>query len=235
MTREELVALCRKAPDVGSAKHEDYADYIVVLDTQRRVGDDWQTIEHAYMAVDGKLAMANQDHRKQGKRLDFGEPKILLDNPEQLTLQVTVASEIYGTRHGIATSRKKGGTHAEREFPWEVAETSATGRALAAMGYGILPGAGLASAEDILRAGGTAGDKEKRDATRRAPLMSANQRNKLIEMYRERNGGTEADALKGLDALLQSNYKHGMADATVGEASDTITKLIAQKLERAKK
>jgi hypothetical protein len=151
MTREEILALCNKAHDVGSVKHADFVDYIVVLESRRRVNDEWQTVEHAYMAVDGKLAMANEDHRKQGKRLDFGEPKVLIDDPEQLTLQVTITSEIYGTRHGIATSRKKSGTPAERQFSWEVAETSAIGRALAAMGYGLLPGAGLASAEDMLR------------------------------------------------------------------------------------
>ena len=78
--------------------------------------------------------------------------KVLVDSPEQLTLQVTVTSEIYGVRHGIATSRKKTGTNAEKNWPWEVAETSSIGRALAAMGYGLLPGSGLASAEDMLRA-----------------------------------------------------------------------------------
>ena len=231
MTREELVALCRKARDVGAVKHEDFADYVVALESRRKVGEEWQAVEHAYIAVDGKLAMANEDHRKQSKRLDFGEPKVLLDNPEQLTLQVTVTSEIYGTRHGIATSRKKGGTNAEREFPWEVAETSAIGRALAAMGYGLIPGAGLASAEDMLRASAAA-EKEKREATRRPALMTANQRNKLLEMYRERHGGTEADALQGLDALFQSTFKHTMNEATTEEASKIITQLIAQ---RAKK
>ena len=70
-----------------------------MLESRRKVGDDWQTTEHAYMAVDGKLAMANEDHRRQSKRLDFAEPRILLDNPEQLTLQVMVTSEIYGARH----------------------------------------------------------------------------------------------------------------------------------------
>lgn len=156
MTREEILALCNKTPDVGSVKHADFADYVVVLESRRKVNDVWQTIEHAYLAVDGKVAMANADHRKQGKRLDFAEPKVLIDNPEQLTLQITVTSEMYGTRHGIATSRKKGGTNAEREFPWEVAETSAIGRALAAMGYGLLPGAGLASAEDVMRSSSAA-------------------------------------------------------------------------------
>lgn len=152
MTREEILALCNKAHDVGSVKHVDFADYIVVLESRRTVEDEWQPVEHAYMQVEGKLAMANEDHRKQGKRLDFAEPKVLIDNAEQLTLQVNLKSEIYGVRHGIATSRKKSGTNAEREFPWEVAETSAIGRALAALGYGLLPGSGLASAEDNLRA-----------------------------------------------------------------------------------
>jgi hypothetical protein len=234
MTREEILALCRKARDVGSVKHEEFADYVVVLESRRKVGEEWQAVEHAYMAVDCKLAMANEDHRKQGKRLDFHEPKVLLDNPEQLTLLVTVTSEIYGTRHGIATSRKKGGAHAEREFPWEVAETSAIGRALAAMGYGLLPGAGLASAEDIARAtAAPSGEKER--APRRAPLMSANQRNKLVAMYRERHGGTEAEALQGLDAVFASAFKHPLTAATVEEASKIIGQMIAQRVERAKK
>ena len=233
MTREEILALCRKAREVGSVKHADFIDYIIVLESRRKVDDEWQTTEHAYMAVDGKLAMANEDHRKQGKRLDFAEPKVLLDNPEQLTLQVTVTSEVYGTRHGIATSRKKGGTNAERDFPWEVAETSAIGRALAAMGYGLIPGAGLASAEDMLRAAGSVA--AERGAPRRTSLMTANQRNKLIEMYRERHGGSDADALQGLDALFVSSFKHPLAEATMEEASKVIGQFIAQKGERAKK
>ncbi len=149
MTRDEILALCNKASDVGSVKHADFIDYVVVVESRRKINGEWHAthVENAYLAVDGKLAMANADHRQQNKRLDFAEPKVLVDNADQLTLQVTVTSEIYGTRHGIATSRKKDGTPAERSFNWEVAETSAIGRALAAMGYGLLPGAGLASAD----------------------------------------------------------------------------------------
>ncbi len=234
MTREELLALCRKARDMGSVKHEDYIDYVVVLESRRKVDDDWQAVEHAYMAVDGKLAMANEDHRKQAKRLDFAEPKVLLDNPEQLTLQVTVTSEVYGTRHGIATSRKKDGTSAERDFPWEVAETSAIGRALAAMGYGLIPGAGLASAEDMMRASATVPVERERGSSRRSALMTANQRNKLIAMYREQHGGPESDALHGLDALFQSSYKHTLNEATIDEASKVIGQLIDQKGQRGR-
>jgi hypothetical protein len=255
MSRENAVASARKAGDVGAVKHEEFADYIVMMESNRKVGDDWQTLEQPYMAVDGKLAMANEDHRRQGKRLDFGEPKVLLDTDEQLTLLVTVTSEIYGTRHGIATSRKQTGTRAEKEFPWEVAETSAIGRALTAMGYGLFPGAGLASAEDMLRAGasktggarrndagngggngengenGDAGERPFRDNVRplRTAPMSTNQRNKLIELYGERFGGSEQEIQEGLDAIFESAFKHPMADATLAEASKIISQMIAQK------
>lgn len=235
MTREEMLELCRKARDVGAVKHEEFMDYIVVLESRRKVDDGtWQSVEHAYMAVDGKLAMANEDHRKQSKRLDFADPKILLDNAEQLTLQVTITSEVYGARHGIATSRKKGGNSAEREFPWEVAETSAIGRALAAMGYGLLPGAGLASAEDMLRSGTSSGTGSARETGRRSagPLMTANQRGKLVEMYRERHGGTDAEILRGLDVVFTSTYKHPLTLATIEEASKVISELSAHKAKK---
>ena len=247
MTREDVVAMARKAGDVGTVTHEEFADYIVMLETQRRIGEDWQSVEQPYMAVDGKLAMANEDHRKQGKRLDFGEPKVLINNDEQLTLLVTVTSEIYGTRHGIATSRKQNGTRAEREFPWEVAETSAIGRALTAMGYGLLPGAGLASAEDMVRVGsttqtsggnGSTVEREGRDAygsPRRTAPMSNNQRNKLIELYIERFGGSEPEALQGLDAVFESAFKHNMSESSLAEASKIISQMITAKTAGAQK
>ncbi|MCL4489640.1 MAG: hypothetical protein M1570_16160 [Chloroflexi bacterium] len=268
MTREDVLALCRKAGTVGAVKHDEFADYVVLLESQRKVGDDWQSVGHAYMAVDGKLAMANEDHRRQGKRLDFGEPQVLVNTDEQLTLLVTVTSEIYGTRHGISTSRKQGGTRAEREFPWEVAETSAIGRALTAMGYGLFPGAGLASAEDMIRAGATNrtgdghdgqgngngasnggsngqnyvkenassyvreggdGERETVPVIRRTAPMSTNQRNKLIELYAERFGGSEQEIQQGLDAVFESGFRHPLEQATLAEASKVISQMIAQK------
>ncbi|MFQ6112267.1 MAG: hypothetical protein ACE5LX_09625, partial [Nitrospinota bacterium] len=149
MTREELLEVCRKAPTMGEVALEDFVDYILVLPRTQQVGEEWVTVEGLYMAVDGKIAMANLDHRLAGKRLDFEPPMVLVDDEEQLTLMVTVTSEIYGRRHGIATSHKVGGSLIEQSNPWEVAETSAIGRALAAMGYGLLPGASLTSAEDV--------------------------------------------------------------------------------------
>lgn len=245
MTREEILSLCHRAPAVGSVRHEEFADYIIALEQRRRIDDEWTTVETAYMSVDGKLAMANEDHRRQSKRLDFAPPQILVDTSEQLTLLVTVTSEVYGTRHGIATSRRAGGSTAESEFPWEVAETSAIGRALTAMGYGLLPGAGLASAEDMLRATGASASKRiPREAipqrsnapapvttSRRQPPLSAVQRQKLTQLYQQLHHGSEAEIARGLDALFTEAFSHTMSEATYEEGSRLTAQLMAQSKE----
>ena len=76
-----------------------------------------------------------------------------------------------------------------------------------------------------------AGTEEQR-FPRRTALMSVNQRNKLIELYIERFGGTEAEALQGLDAVFESAFKHPMSEATLAEASKIVSQMIAQKSTR---
>ncbi len=266
MTREEILNICRRARDVGAVKHEEFADYVVVLQQRKKVDDEWTTVESPYMVVDGKLAMANEDHRRQGKRLDFGPPQVLVDNEQQLTLLITVNSELYGIRHGIATSRRTGGTAAEREFPWEVAETSAIGRALGAMGYGLFPGSGLASAEDMLRTnvvvgrrsgnehlkplhqtaresgpgeteasaanGGSNDGGETTGYQRPRSPMSAVQRRKLMELYRNLHGGSEAEATRGVDGLFVEAFKHGMNEASYEEGAHITAQLLAAQRAR---
>ena len=248
MTREDVLEICRRAPAIGAVKHEEFADYVVVLNQRKKIDapdgtSEWTNVEHPYMAVDGKLVMANEDHRRQGKRLDFGAPQVLVDNEEQLTLLVMVKSEIYGERHGIATSRRVGGTNAEREFPWEVAETSAIGRALSTMGYGLFPGSGLASAEDMLRSSAVAhGDRKPaqqaqqnnrpQPSTHAQPSLSAVQRRKLLELYSNLHGGSEAEAARGLDAMFVEAFKHPLTNATYEEGARITAQLLAA--QRAK-
>ncbi|MEX2684667.1 MAG: hypothetical protein Q6373_024055 [Candidatus Sigynarchaeota archaeon] len=241
MKREELINLCRKARDVGKVRHEDFVDYVIGLEKKRRIGEEWVTSETAYMSVDGKLAMANEDHRLQGKRLDFEDPIVLYNNDEQLTLMVTVVSEIYGRRHGIATSRKIGGSPVEREFPWEVAETSAIGRALSAMGYGLLPGAGLASAEDMERVMAREPVREARPAaysrtasSQRPGTLTDPQKGELLRLYREAHGiSDEAAALEGLRARFKEKFGHDLDAATYREGQDMI-RLLNQELRTRK-
>ena len=238
MTREELLELCRKAPDVGQVKHEDFMDYILVLESRRQVEGEWRTVENAYMSVDGKIAMANLDHRLQGKRLDFEDPIVLVDDEEQLTLLVTVVSEVYGRRHGIATSRKVGGSLIEQSNPWEVAETSAIGRALSAMGYGVLPGAGLASAEDVMRAVSperaapeekAVRERERPYRPRRVSRVSPYQRRQLTALYRELHDVDKAAAAEGVEALFAEAFGHPMDEGTYEEGSRLLAQLRAQR------
>ncbi|MCC7161472.1 MAG: hypothetical protein IT331_03180 [Anaerolineae bacterium] len=251
MTREQILQVVRATPSVGAARHEEFADYVVALSQRKKSEDGWQTTEHAYMTVDGKLAMANQDHARQNKRLDFHTPHILVDNDEQLTLLVTVTSELYGSRHGIATSRRIGGSEIERLFPWEVAETSAMGRALSAMGYGLIPGSGLASAEDMMRASSVTGtegrpgveappraapaanvqratNETRTTYSRMHPPLSPVQRNKLTELWRLLHPESAEQVNEGLDRLFVESFKHGINEATYEEGARLTGQLLSK-------
>lgn len=250
MTRDELLSLCEKTPAIGQVSHSEFVDYIVVLDqTRRGPNGQWEKVETAYMSVDGRVAMANEDHRRQGKALHFEDPVVLVDDEEQLTLLVAVSSELYGRRHGIATSRKLTGTAAEKGFPWEIAETSAIGRALGAMGYGILPGSGLASAEDVQRAqeapgskGAETGERDRGGrgrgqpatngftrsaADRRTRPVSPFQRQKLQELYEELFPGQAVE--DGLDELFLEQVGHGIDEATYDEGRQVTAYLLREK------
>ncbi len=42
MTRDEILALCNKTPDVGSVKHADFIDYVVVVEVALQMhGKSW--------------------------------------------------------------------------------------------------------------------------------------------------------------------------------------------------
>ncbi len=152
MDRKQLAEILAATPDVGKVRHLEFASYITLIERKQKAGRDWITVETPYMSVDGRLAMAVADHRRQDKHLDILPAEVLVNDDRELTLQVKVRSEAYGERTGTATSRRVGGPTIEQQHPWEIAETSAIGRALACFGYGLLPGSGLASAEDMERA-----------------------------------------------------------------------------------
>ena len=92
MTRDQILQIVRATPNFGKVAHEEFAEYVLALAQRKKTDEGWQTTEHPYMTVDGKLAMANQDHARLAKRLDFSPPQVLVDNEDQLTLMVTVTS-----------------------------------------------------------------------------------------------------------------------------------------------
>jgi hypothetical protein len=68
-----------------------------------------------------------------------------LVSPVELTNPV-----VLGRRPGTAWVPREGGTNAAGSNPYEKVETSARGRALSAWGFGVLPGSGVASVEEML-------------------------------------------------------------------------------------
>ena len=154
MTDNELLKLCEAAPQIGKVTLAEFRQYVTVMERRQKTDSgQWKVVETPYMAVDGRIMMARVDHQGQGAMLVFSPATIWADSEDELTLLVTVTSSVYGAASGTATSKRRGGVPIEAQHPWEIAETSALGRALGSLGYGLFPGAGLASSEDMQRVG----------------------------------------------------------------------------------
>lgn len=109
-------------------------------------GKTYQRRRTPYMAVDGRVQMMVDEHRREGAKFSFSQE---IDWEHHL-LTVYFESELIGKTVGTAKIGI-GGTGADQTNPVENAQTSAIGRALANAGYGLF-GVGIASAEEVLMA-----------------------------------------------------------------------------------
>lgn len=100
----------------------------------------------AYLAVDGRVALAVDEHRQQGAALTIDTA--FIDVGGKMLCRAYVTSAAYGSATGHAIVPLDALSGAEASNPFEVAETSAVGRALGFMGYGLF-GGGIASAEEM--------------------------------------------------------------------------------------
>jgi hypothetical protein len=107
-------------------------------------------IREPYMGVDGRVKMAIDDHRAAEASLVIQTAFEVEPHSGQLLCRAVVTSAFLGS----ATAHARvflGGDGVDATNPLENAETSAVGRALGFLGYGLY-GTGIASAEEVLRA-----------------------------------------------------------------------------------
>lgn len=132
-----------------------YRGFLTFLPRRKKVGGTkerplYADIREPYLQVNGRLQMAIDEHMQRGATLQITTAFV----EEPLSGQLLCRAQISALR-GIATAHARvvldARSGVDSTNPCENAETSAVGRALGFLGYGLL-GGGIASAEDVAQA-----------------------------------------------------------------------------------
>lgn len=184
-----------------------------------------------YTQVAGRLAMLNDVAELNGWTVDIypepvtptGLPGYLRFDNEKLLFRVYVEISVdradgsrrtIGRKFGTAGGKATGGFNAEGSNPNETVETSALGRALAQWGFGILPGSGIASVEEMrLARQNSAPDFSRRRGAGEPPAEKA----------KEERGDLVASAIEF------SERRRKMSGKTQGEADDALGLWVSEK------
>ena len=147
---EDANIICTRAIETTPPE---YRPYLVMIKQNKRVGGTRQNpifapIQLPYMKVDGRIKQAQDEHKVAGEKINMRTEFLTLEG--FAICQTTITSTMHGETQGSAQIHF-GGTGVDATSALENAETSAWGRALGAMGYGLI-GTGLASADEVLAA-----------------------------------------------------------------------------------
>ncbi len=217
--------------------------FISYIGNRKLVGNEWRTVGVSpYVTVDGRVK--EMVKANAGQRYDL----LTFSNPSESILPVKVLShtgaaiELYcppmaalavyidplgGTHTGTA---KMGGTAgAAKTNPYEDAETSAVGRALGLAGFGLIPGSGIASAEEVARARAVESKAEPCEddgADMEGPHWIDDEatRNSFWSWARSTMGLSEKDVYTALHVASMHQYKGSKADAVAAIKAYTASK-----------
>ncbi|MBW2671817.1 MAG: hypothetical protein JRD89_00195 [Deltaproteobacteria bacterium] len=145
----------------GSEKSlADYWPYIIPLSRRRKVGrDQWEVVWNPYLTVDGRIRIFVDAHLEADAH--YHEEIVEIRREDRfLIVRLRITSDLFGTREDVGTAdfslAEAPPDQRERQVdatnPFENAVTSARGRVIAAFGVGIIPGMGLATAEEVVDA-----------------------------------------------------------------------------------
>lgn len=104
-----------------------------------------------YMTVARRVELAREQ-----EALESVETEVLSHDPVVIKAKVTIKGRTFT---GISSVNPESGKTIERENPYEVAETSAVGRALGFAGFGLLES--IASADEVARAVANSSSQQK--------------------------------------------------------------------------
>jgi hypothetical protein len=135
---------CRAAVEATPAA---YRGFLMFLPHQKNVGERrgqplYAEVRTPYFTIDGRVKMALDEHRAHGGTFELETVFEVEPHSDQLICRATVRSTLLG--QFTATARVFLGARAG-------VKTSAVGRVLGFMGYGLV-GSGIASAEEVLLA-----------------------------------------------------------------------------------
>lgn len=144
---------------------EKYLPFVLPMTNNKKTKDErgatkYVTSTTLYTQVAGRLALLNDTAARNGWAVDiYPEATVPTGVPGYLRMDDVLLFRVYveiaangrslGRKFGTASGKATGGNNAEGTNPYETVETSALGRALAQWGFGILPGSGIASVEEM--------------------------------------------------------------------------------------
>lgn len=179
-TRDDVLELLATLPPVFGVSTVEVADYVQALPQKKKTriphpdparAEQGVKVEKfieahtLYVGVAGRLKMVQQAAEFNGWSVDFEpEPNTPTGVPGWLEMGERIVYREYmvvrdgdgrllGRKPGTAWVPRTGGSQAAGSNPYEKVETSARGRAIAAWGFGVLPGSGVASLEEVTGAG----------------------------------------------------------------------------------
>lgn len=106
-----------------------------------------------YMTVVRRVELAHED-----KALDSVETEVLSHDPVVVKAKVYIKGKLYT---GISSVSLASAKMIEKQNPYEVAETSAVGRALGFAGYGLIES--IASADEVIKSESVREEEEEAD------------------------------------------------------------------------
>lgn len=226
-TRIEVMQLLIDLPPVWGVEAKDFIDYVQALPQNKKVKMPHperpdtivsRFIENysLYMSVGGRQQMLRSAQEAHGWRVDYRpEPITPTGVPGYLSFSGRLVYRVYvdiyapidgdepftliGTRSGTAWVPETGGRNAAESNPYEKVETSALGRAIGAWGFGVLPGSGIATVEEMAAIAGNRAYQNESGSARdggggrdsRETLLEATM--STIELYRQLAGIEDAE------------------------------------------